>query len=58
MVDRLSKLVTIVEGLDFGRNRGQVDYLLGGACENGGGFTAAADFKSFPRAEVLAAAGA
>jgi len=57
MVDRLSKLVAIFEGLDFGRNRGQGDDLLGGACENRG-FTAAADFKSHVRAEVLAAAGA
>lgn len=33
MVDRLSKLVAIFEGLDFGRNRAEGDNLLGDAYE-------------------------
>jgi len=33
MVDRLSKLVAIFEGLDFGRNRAEGDDLLGDAYE-------------------------
>lgn len=33
MVDRLSKLVSIFEGLDFGRNRAEGDDLLGDAYE-------------------------
>lgn len=33
MVDRLTKLVAIFEGLDFGRNRAEGDDLLGDAYE-------------------------